>query len=72
MEGIVALILSGMFIGHLPSLTASQWVKSGRLRPILPAKLSYDSTFECVFAAGTRLSRQLKTLEEVLSAEFRG
>jgi LysR family transcriptional regulator, transcriptional activator for bauABCD operon len=70
MEGTVALILSGKFIGHIPPLPARQWVQSGRLRPILPEQLSYSCTFECVFPVGARLSRPLEILEDILSAEF--
>jgi LysR family transcriptional regulator, transcriptional activator for bauABCD operon len=70
MEGTVALILSGKFIGHVPSLCAKRWLESGRLRPILPEKLSYSCTFECVLPVGTSISRQLDILEEVLSSEF--
>jgi len=70
MEGTVALILSGKFIGHIPPQSARQWLESGRLRPIMPDRLSYDCTFESVFAAGVRLSRPLEILEDVLSTQF--
>jgi LysR family transcriptional regulator, transcriptional activator for bauABCD operon len=70
MEGMVALILSGKFIGHIPHLPASQWVERGRLRPILPEQLSYKCTFECVLPVGTCISRPLEIWEEVLAEEF--
>jgi LysR family transcriptional regulator, transcriptional activator for bauABCD operon len=70
MEGTVALILSGKFIGHVPDLPARQWVASGNLRAIMPQQFSYDCTFECVFAVGSRLSRPLEILKEVLAGVF--
>ena len=45
MEATTRLILSGNYIGYLPVHHAEAWVKKGKLRPILPKLLSYDSTF---------------------------
>ena len=67
MEGIVALILSGKLIGHLPAHFAEPWVKSGRLRPILPDKLSYSSQFECIYPVGAQMSRALSVFEDVVT-----
>lgn len=66
LEGVVALILSGKFIGHLPDQIAASWLDKGLLRPILPDTLSYDSHFECAFPIGTRMSRAQRVFEEVL------
>jgi DNA-binding transcriptional LysR family regulator len=70
MEGIAALILSGRFIGHLPSQYAEKWVLTEEMKPLLPEQLSYNAGFEVVFAVGTQVSRTLKIFEEVLLAEF--
>ncbi len=67
LEGIVALILSGKFIGHLPDHTAEPWLKKRLLRAILPDQLSYNSQFEAVFAVGSRKARAQKVFEEVLA-----
>ncbi len=66
LEGILALILSGEYIGHLPDQIAKSWQAKGKLRPIMADALSYDSCFECVFRVGARISRAQKTLEEIL------
>jgi LysR family transcriptional regulator, transcriptional activator for bauABCD operon len=70
MEGIAALILSGRFIGHLPTQYASRWVMAGEMKPLLPRQLSYNANFEVVFAAGAQVSRSLEIFEDVLLAEF--
>ncbi|MEQ8657609.1 MAG: LysR family transcriptional regulator [Hyphomicrobiales bacterium] len=66
LEGVVALILSGEFIGHLPDQTAASWHEKGMLRAILPEKLSYNAHFECAFSVGTRISRAQRVFEEIL------
>lgn len=48
MEAATQLVLSGTHIGYLPAHYASPWVAAGELRPILPALLSYGSTFSLV------------------------
>ncbi|MFW8641944.1 substrate-binding domain-containing protein [Rhizobium beringeri] len=68
MDGILALILSGNFIGHLPMQTANRWLDAGTIRPILPRVMSYDTLFECAFANGTRIARQIEVFEKVLSS----
>ncbi|ANP90242.1 LysR family transcriptional regulator [Rhizobium leguminosarum] len=44
MEAQLMLILSGRFIGFLPSQLAELWVAKGELRPILEKTHSFDST----------------------------
>lgn len=52
MEAIALLIFSGTYIGYLPSQYAKAWVEQGRLRPILPDRLSYTSAFHCITRQG--------------------
>ncbi|MDA1155301.1 MAG: LysR family transcriptional regulator [Proteobacteria bacterium] len=66
LDGIVALILSGHFIGHLPDHAAEPWLKARMFRAILPDQLSYDSQFEAVFAVGSQRVRAQRVFEEVL------
>jgi DNA-binding transcriptional LysR family regulator len=66
MEAATHLILSGTHIGYLPSHYASPWVAAGDLRPILPAQLSYGSTFSLV----RRRSSESATLKAFVK-EFR-
>ena len=67
MDGIIAFILSGKFLGHLPVEYARPWVERGQLRAILPELLSYKTRFESVSAVGTRVSRAHRILEELIS-----
>jgi DNA-binding transcriptional LysR family regulator len=43
MEGVLTLILSGLYIGYLPTHFADYWVKRGDMRPIANRKLGYRS-----------------------------
>ena len=70
MEGIASLILSGHFVGHLPWQAASKWLESGQIRPIIPEKLSYETSFDCVFSVGVQIARPLEILEHHLRAEL--
>ncbi len=70
MEGVSTLILSGRFLGHLPWQVAARWVEEGRMRAILPDRLSYDAIFECVFSVGTQITRPLEMLESHLLEEI--
>ena len=70
MEGITAFILSGKFLGHLPRQSAEPWLRSGQIRAILASKLSYTTLFECVLPIGTRISRAVSNLEQVLETYY--
>ena len=63
MDGITTLILSGKFLGHLPSQAAKRWVEAGQIKAILEDRLSYNALFECVFSVGTQIMRPLEILE---------
>ncbi|MEH6576092.1 MAG: LysR family transcriptional regulator [Amphritea sp.] len=45
MESIALMILSGRFIGYLPTHYASNWVTADKMRPLLKEQLSYDEQF---------------------------
>ena len=47
-EGIATLILSGQYIGFLPSHYAAQWVKQQQMRAVLPDTLSYQVPFKVI------------------------
>ena len=52
MEATATLILSGRFIGHLPTHYAEPWVKRGELRSLLPSRAAYRTRFELVQRKG--------------------
>jgi DNA-binding transcriptional LysR family regulator len=51
-EGVAFLILTGRYIGYLPDHYAHQWVKEGRMRAILPANMSYLTSFATITKKG--------------------
>lgn len=66
-EGIAVLILSGEYIGYLPTHFAKRWVDAGRMRSILPKHFSYRTNHAVVYrrsvAATNRvLARYLREL----------
>ncbi|HTN97254.1 MAG TPA: substrate-binding domain-containing protein, partial [Nordella sp.] len=53
MEAQLILILSGGFIGYLPSHYATPWVERGELRRLCDSKFGYESTFYAVSQRST-------------------
>lgn len=45
MESLALLILSGAYLGHLPSHYAQAWIEAGEMRPLLPSATSYVDRF---------------------------
>ncbi|WP_018151782.1 LysR family transcriptional regulator [Leeia oryzae] len=52
MEAILMMLLSGKYIGYLPTHLTSRWVETGRLRPLNTDAFSYSSLFSCIFRPG--------------------
>ena len=65
-EGVAFLILSGWHIGYLPVSYAEQWVKSGRMRSILPATYRLKTKIELVTRRGVALTLVSQTFVEIL------
>lgn len=53
-EGIAFLILSGSYIGFLPTHYANQWVQSGLLRAIQPEKRNFTTYFSVITRKGAK------------------
>jgi DNA-binding transcriptional LysR family regulator len=51
MESLALLILSGAFLGHLPSHYAASWVEAGQMRCLLATRLSYVDSFHLALLA---------------------
>lgn len=71
METEARLILSGMFLGHLPEHYAKRWVETGELRVLLRGQLGYRSRFRAVYrkdlrskAAGLFLAQLQRALKD--------
>jgi len=51
-EGVAFLILSGEYIGYLPSHYAERWVSANRLRALVPERLHYETQYCVITRAG--------------------
>lgn len=47
-EGLAHLILSGRYLGFLPTHYAQHWVASGTMRSLLPEEYGYESRYEII------------------------
>jgi DNA-binding transcriptional LysR family regulator len=54
MESIALMILSGGFLGYLPSHYAAQWVDAGQMRPLMEDTLSYHEQFYLAYRKSER------------------
>jgi DNA-binding transcriptional LysR family regulator len=52
MEATATFILSGRYLGHLPTHFAEPWIERGELRSLLPGRLAYRTRFEAVQRKG--------------------
>lgn len=72
MEAQATLILSGAYVGYLPEHYAAAWVAEGKMRRLLPERLTYVSPFSLIQRRGTgevQVVRQfISDLRECLSA----
>jgi DNA-binding transcriptional LysR family regulator len=68
MEAIATLILSGRYIGFLPTHYAAPWVDRGLMRSLRPAQLAYQSLFEVITRKGGDLTPALQAFLEDLKA----
>ncbi len=59
-EGIVYLILSGRYIGYLPTHYAEPWVRKNELRPIKPKITSRKIKFNLIRRKNSHTSRIMK------------
>ncbi|MBQ0756207.1 MAG: LysR family transcriptional regulator [Amphritea sp.] len=53
-EGIAFLILSGSYIGFLPTHYAEQWIKEGRLKAVQPEKRTFTTHYTTITRKGAR------------------
>jgi DNA-binding transcriptional LysR family regulator len=65
-EGIARLILSGSFLGFLPTHYAEAWVAQGRLRPLLPEQLWNDIDVSGITVKASEKSRTLELFLQCL------
>ena len=66
-EGMAFLILTGNFIGYLPSHYAADWVAAGMLRPLLPERFHYAIALTIVTRKGRRPNLVLERFLEAVA-----
>ncbi len=60
-EGIAFLILTGKYIGFLPSHYAERWVSMGRMHPLLPDQFSLKTEYVAITRKDARPNRIVST-----------
>jgi len=65
-EGIAFLILSGRFIGFLPTHYAERWVREGKLKAIQPEQRAFQTRFSAITRKGARPNLILEAYMEEL------
>ncbi len=68
-EGIVFLILTGRYIGFLPTHFAERWVKEGKLKALQANKLQFFTHYSVIMRKGVRTDYILETFLEALGKE---
>jgi len=58
-EGIAFLILTGQYIGYLPTHFAERWLMQGSIRALLPRQLNYFSQYSLITRKTPRSNRIL-------------
>lgn len=71
-EGIAFLILSGRYIGYLPTHYAERWVRDGRMRALNPQRWHYFTHYSAITRKGAPpnlvLESYLEELERLVTA----
>jgi DNA-binding transcriptional LysR family regulator len=70
MEGTMLLLLSGAYIGFLPTHYAKQAVRDGRLRILAPGRVEFDDQFRIVYSR-EKSNRAAKLLAAAIVHEHR-
>ena len=69
-EGVAFLVLSGEYIGFLPTHYAERWVQEERMRALLPMRFNFQTSYTAITRKGGRPNLVLQTyLEELDRAE---
>lgn len=61
-EAVAMLILTGDFVGFLPTHYAAQWCAARQMRPLCPDSMSYQTTFCLAHRKGMKENRVVKRL----------
>ncbi|WP_142850346.1 LysR family transcriptional regulator [Telmatospirillum sp. J64-1] len=65
-EGVAFLMLTGCYVGYLPTHYAQQWVGRGLMRPLLPQTHAYSVEFRAITQKGAHPNLVLETFLTLL------
>lgn len=65
-EGIAFLILTGRYLGFLPTHYAERWVREGRMQSVVPEQRQFTTEFAAITRKGKRPNLILETYLELL------
>nr|WP_283777629.1 LysR substrate-binding domain-containing protein [Sansalvadorimonas sp. 2012CJ34-2] len=60
MEAEALLVMTGRYIGFLPTHYAERWVRRGELKPLMPEQLCYESPFYLITKSGAYQSQVMQ------------
>jgi len=66
-EGIAFLLLSGEYIGFLPTHYAERWVQENRMRALLPKQFHYQNHYSAITRKSVPANRVLRTFMSELA-----
>lgn len=70
-EAVAILLLTGRFVGFLPSHYAANLVKDGRLRAICPNEINFDATFSLILKHGSAHTPVIKAFAEAMKINLK-
>ena len=73
-EGVAFLILTGCYIGYLPTHLACKWVDNGQMKPLMPSQFSFVTPYAALthkeVAPNLVLSAYLTALQQLIDSKF--
>lgn len=67
MESVAVMILSGRYVGFLPTNYAADWVRNDMMRPLRPQDYSYTNAFFAVTRKHRQPTRVLSVFHDILA-----
>lgn len=67
-EGVAFLILTGLYIGYLPTHFAERWLSQGSIRALLPKEHTYSTPYAAITRKAARPNRVLESYLKHLKA----
>lgn len=73
-EGVAFLILTGCYIGYLPTHLARKWVDNGQMKPLMPSQFSFVTPYAALthkeVAPNLVLSAYLTALQRLIDSKL--